>query len=208
MPVTRAMRRQPRAQRRDEDEMDEEEEEEEDDELDANKLKKGDRRGPPSASSNGSGSKKNNMASSTSSSNNKKTKSSSRSLLSLVGGALLLGTLLLSSAFWWFVLPHAQKIDYRKTKMSMDRLHRHCQEQVGEPRVEEVTEGVFMAMGYDLANTILIKTTEGHVVVSWGERRERGGWAIMRKGGSDGWEGCWESKKWGLREIMEHDHAH
>jgi predicted metal-dependent RNase len=28
-----------------------------------------------------------------------------------------------------------------------------------------VTDGVYVAIGYDLANTILIQTTEGHVVV-------------------------------------------
>ena len=64
-----------------------------------------------------------------------------------------------------YIFPHAQTIDYRKTKMNPHRLHKHCQEQVGEPRVEEVAEGVFMAMGYDLANTMLIRTSEGHVVV-------------------------------------------
>lgn len=29
----------------------------------------------------------------------------------------------------------------------------------------QVTDGVYVAIGYDLANTILIQTTEGHVVV-------------------------------------------
>jgi len=100
--------------------------------------------------------------------------SSSSSLLSLVGGILLLGALLIGTAFYLYIFPHAQRIDYRKTKMNPARLHKHCQEQVGEPRVEEVTEGVFIAMGYDLANTILIRTSEGHVVVRWEGGREGG----------------------------------
>jgi len=53
-----------------------------------------------------------------------------------------------------------------KTTLNPSRLTRHCQEQVGQPRIAEVTEGVFIATGYDLANTILIRTNEGHVVVS------------------------------------------
>lgn len=41
----------------------------------------------------------------------------------------------------------------------------HCAEHIGEPRVEEVAPDVFVAIGYDLANTILIRTDAGNVVV-------------------------------------------
>ena len=40
-----------------------------------------------------------------------------------------------------------------------------CEEVVGEPRVLQVRENIFVAIGYDLANTILIRTSAGHVIV-------------------------------------------
>ncbi|MSP72236.1 MAG: MBL fold metallo-hydrolase [Myxococcales bacterium] len=43
-----------------------------------------------------------------------------------------------------------------------------CRDVVGQPRVEEVTPGVFVALGYDLANTILLRTPEGNVIVDVG----------------------------------------
>ena len=50
------------------------------------------------------------------------------------------------------------------TAETMD-LARHCREEIGDPRVEEVADGVFVAIGFDLANTILVRTDEGSVVV-------------------------------------------
>lgn len=44
-------------------------------------------------------------------------------------------------------------------------LERQCREEVGPARVEEVADGVFVAIGYDLANTILVRTRDGNVVV-------------------------------------------
>jgi alkyl sulfatase BDS1-like metallo-beta-lactamase superfamily hydrolase len=44
-------------------------------------------------------------------------------------------------------------------------LAQQCEEQVGEARVEELAPGLFLATGYDLANTILIQTDDGNVVV-------------------------------------------
>jgi len=185
MPITRATRRQPRTHRRDkgeadegaqeeEEEEEEEREEEEDlndgDESDDDKQKKAARGGRPTSSCRrGVASTSSKSSSSTTPTNNPTTRSTVRStsenLLSLVGGVLLVIVVLICTAFWMYIIPHAQKIDYRKTKMNPHLLHKHCQEQVGEPRVEEVAEGVFMAMGYDLANTILIRTSEGHIVV-------------------------------------------
>ncbi len=46
-----------------------------------------------------------------------------------------------------------------------DDLERHCRELIGEPRVEEVAPDVFVAIGYDLANTVLVRTDAGNVVV-------------------------------------------
>ncbi|MCO4768602.1 MAG: MBL fold metallo-hydrolase [Deltaproteobacteria bacterium] len=47
-------------------------------------------------------------------------------------------------------------------------LSEHCAEVVGEPRVLEVAEGVWAAVGYDLANTILVQTADGNVVIDAG----------------------------------------
>jgi alkyl sulfatase BDS1-like metallo-beta-lactamase superfamily hydrolase len=44
-------------------------------------------------------------------------------------------------------------------------LDQHCREAVGSPRVMQVTPNVYVAIGYDLANTILIRTPVGNVVV-------------------------------------------
>lgn len=46
-----------------------------------------------------------------------------------------------------------------------ETLARQCREEIGPPRVEEVAPGLFVALGYDLANTILLATTAGNVVV-------------------------------------------
>lgn len=43
-----------------------------------------------------------------------------------------------------------------------------CQESVGPPRVERISEHVWAAIGYDIANTIVISTPEGLVVVDAG----------------------------------------
>ena len=44
----------------------------------------------------------------------------------------------------------------------------HCRDVVGEPRVEQVTDDVWVAIGFDLANTTLIRTSAGNVVVDPG----------------------------------------
>ena len=41
----------------------------------------------------------------------------------------------------------------------------HCREAIGAPRVERISEHVWLAIGYDLASTVLIRTEAGHVIV-------------------------------------------
>lgn len=41
----------------------------------------------------------------------------------------------------------------------------HCDANIGEARVEEVAPDLFVAIGYDLANTILLRTEAGNVVI-------------------------------------------
>lgn len=47
-------------------------------------------------------------------------------------------------------------------------LEAHCEEVVGPPRVEQPAPGVWVALGYDLANTVLIETSDGQVIVDTG----------------------------------------
>jgi len=44
-------------------------------------------------------------------------------------------------------------------------LEKHCRDVVGPPRVEQISEHVWAAIGYDLASTVLIHTSEGNVIV-------------------------------------------
>ena len=44
----------------------------------------------------------------------------------------------------------------------------HCREAIGAPRIETIGEGIFLAIGWDLANTILIQTDTGRVVIDTG----------------------------------------
>jgi alkyl sulfatase BDS1-like metallo-beta-lactamase superfamily hydrolase len=45
------------------------------------------------------------------------------------------------------------------------QLAAHCRDAVGAPRVEKVSERIYVAVGYDLANTIVIKTDHGRIVI-------------------------------------------
>jgi alkyl sulfatase BDS1-like metallo-beta-lactamase superfamily hydrolase len=53
------------------------------------------------------------------------------------------------------------------------QLEQHCEEQIGPPRVEQVADGLWVAIGYDLANTIVIETDDGNVIVDVGMSPER-----------------------------------
>jgi len=51
---------------------------------------------------------------------------------------------------------------------TVEMLDEICREVVGEPRVEIVNERIFVALGYDLANIVLVRTDEGNVVIDTG----------------------------------------
>lgn len=70
-----------------------------------------------------------------------------------LGGALLLALLP--------VLVHAGS-------SPTERIAQHCEPFIGEPRVLQVTPRVKVAIGYEIANVILIQTDEGVVVVDAG----------------------------------------
>lgn len=54
------------------------------------------------------------------------------------------------------------------------RLTEHCAQYVGPPRVERVSEHVWAAIGYDLANVLLVSTPAGNVIVDTGMSLESG----------------------------------
>ena len=49
-----------------------------------------------------------------------------------------------------------------------DSLAAYCRDEIGEPRVERISEHVWLAIGYDLASTVLIRTEAGHVIIDTG----------------------------------------
>lgn len=53
------------------------------------------------------------------------------------------------------------------------RLDSYCEEVVGAPRVEQIAEGIWAAISFDLATTVLIRTSEGNVIVDTGMSPER-----------------------------------
>ena len=76
---------------------------------------------------------------------------------------LVISTLFLLSACAAGRAPLSQSV-----VQSPELLESHCEEVAGPPRVEEVVPGVWVALGYDLANVILIETDKGHVLVDAG----------------------------------------
>ncbi len=61
--------------------------------------------------------------------------------------------------------PHRSAVVQARSVSTPEQLRAHCRDAVGPPRVERIGERVFLAIGYDLANTILIRTDAGNVVV-------------------------------------------
>ena len=60
-----------------------------------------------------------------------------------------------------------------RTQATPEQLTQHCKENIGAPRVLEVSKDVWAAVGHDLANTILVQTPEGNVVIDVGSEPER-----------------------------------
>jgi alkyl sulfatase BDS1-like metallo-beta-lactamase superfamily hydrolase len=57
-----------------------------------------------------------------------------------------------------------------KTSDALATLSGHFKSDVGEPRVEKVSEHVWAAIGYDLASVALIHTDAGNIIVDTGQR--------------------------------------
>ena len=65
-----------------------------------------------------------------------------------------------------FLFPQWKEVTVSRSVQTPEEMTHHCQAYVGDARIEEIVKDrVYLAIGYDLANTILIKTSEGHIVV-------------------------------------------
>ncbi|MBK6579113.1 MAG: MBL fold metallo-hydrolase [Sandaracinaceae bacterium] len=82
-------------------------------------------------------------------------------------GILVLGAG--AAATWFFAKqPRAREVQTARAVSTPETLRDHCEEGVGPPRVLRIGDNVLVAVGYDLANTMLITTPAGHVVVDVG----------------------------------------
>lgn len=74
---------------------------------------------------------------------------------------------------WWWLQPREREVTQLRDVAPPEKLAAHCRDHVGEPRVLKVGERVLVAVGYDLANTILIRTATGNVVIDPGMSPKR-----------------------------------
>ena len=83
-------------------------------------------------------------------------------------GAIIVSIVILgivALGVWSGLQPDEVELEQTSGPAPPDSLAEHCRTAVGEPTVEEVTPGVWVANGYDLANTILVQTSEGNVII-------------------------------------------
>mgnify|MGYP002777713663 CR=1 FL=1 len=78
-------------------------------------------------------------------------------LLALAGGAV-----------YWLVTPARTAVPLVRGQVPPERLAAHCDGAIGPPRIEPITDRVLLAIGHDLASTILIRTDIGNVIVDVG----------------------------------------
>ena len=83
----------------------------------------------------------------------------------LLGVALLL--LLAAGVVYWRATPTRRDVPLVRGVASPAVLAAHCDDAIGPARVEQITDRVFLAIGFDLANTILIRTDAGNVIVDF-----------------------------------------
>src|SRR5690349_7029565 len=69
---------------------------------------------------------------------------------------------------WCFVYSIERAVGAHRAFPSPADLSAHCCDEIGLSRVERVGERVFVAIGYDFANTILVYTDVGNVVIDVG----------------------------------------
>ena len=71
---------------------------------------------------------------------------------------------------------------------SAEIIKKQCRDYIGEPRVEQISEHVWVATAYDLANTVLIHTKAGNVIIdaSMSPARAREAREALKKNAPDG----------------------
>jgi alkyl sulfatase BDS1-like metallo-beta-lactamase superfamily hydrolase len=75
---------------------------------------------------------------------------------------------LLLSTSCGVIWPKTKNVEVERPLPSQGELLTHCEKVIGKPRVEQVKKNIFVAIGYDLGNTILIRTDEGNVIIDTG----------------------------------------
>ena len=69
--------------------------------------------------------------------------------------------------------PAARRVEVGRAVATPEALATYCKEVVGEPRILRVGDRILVAIGYDLANTILVRTDAGNVVIDAGMSPDR-----------------------------------
>lgn len=88
------------------------------------------------------------------------------------------GGVVLSGIAWWSMsaTPH---VSTARALATPEELAAHCRDAIGDPRVEDLGQGIHVAIGFDLSNTILLEVDGGIVVVDVGSNPERA--AVVRE---------------------------
>ncbi len=86
-----------------------------------------------------------------------------------------LGLVIVTALGWRHLHPASRPVPQTKTLPPPAALGDHCRDAIGEPRVEQVVEGIWVALAYDLANTILVQTSAGNVIIDPGMSPKRSG---------------------------------
>ena len=80
----------------------------------------------------------------------------------------LAGLLVTGAVLYRVVTPRRTEVPLVRGEVPPERLARQCEDAIGPPRIVEISRRVLLAIGYDLASTILIRTDAGNVVVDVG----------------------------------------
>lgn len=82
------------------------------------------------------------------------------------------GIVVLAALAWLLLLlslraPQSE-VELVRLSPSSEEFETYCDDAIGEPRVEQYGEHIFVAIGYDLANAILVRSDEGGVLIDTG----------------------------------------
>jgi alkyl sulfatase BDS1-like metallo-beta-lactamase superfamily hydrolase len=85
-----------------------------------------------------------------------------KNVFALIASAALLAALL----FLYRALKvEEREVDVARALPTPESLDSHCEEVVGEKRVLSIGDRIHVAIGFDLANVILVRTDEGNVII-------------------------------------------